>query len=131
MNDNNESQDTYWANISKYNSNLYSIWHSTRDKEYRKLLNYYISQLDAEKIMDVGSGIGLNVLNLNKTVVCCDLDFGALNYSKNIFSLSNQVNASSTNLPFKDNSFDLILSSMLFSNISQYTKTANHITNCF
>lgn len=99
-------------------------------KEYNK------THTEKQKLLELGFGSGINLLHgaiQGYDVYGIDISEDAINYAKNLFQKNNMhasfYNASTDNMPFEDNFFDVIMESGLLVCLdkNQYLNTISEI----
>jgi len=119
----------YW--LTSFYDNLVAI--TTREAFFKKLLVEKIANIKGNNILDVGCGTGtLTKLIAEKSpkhaVIGLDADHTALNISQKKI-IGKDLNVSfkqgfGQNIPFSENSFDIVVSSLFFHHLNRSAKLA-------
>jgi len=90
-------------------------WHRCKkqiDHPVRQVLSKTIKSLECKSVLDVACGTGTSFIRLNKLpemdYVGTDITVRFLKVAHNEYYIRNVVRASVTNLPFKDNAFEVV-----------------------
>ena len=83
------------------------------DFDVRYYLASKLKQIENKVILDIGGGIGIisSELNNSNSITNLDLSFEDLKISKNSYEEVSVINSSMINLPFADETFDIIICS--------------------
>jgi SAM-dependent methyltransferase len=83
-----------------------------------KLLN----RLEFHSLLDVGGGEGFNAHQISMLfgakVACADISLAACRHSRDLFGIPSYALAADRRLPFKDNSFDVVLCSEVIEHVN-------------
>ncbi len=113
----------YWDGDRRINYGGYKYIPSRWDKVIKKMINFYNLNSNS-KILDIGCGKGFLLYDFKKILPKCevygiDISKYAIDNSKQEIK-SNLILGSSTELPWEDNYFDLVISINTFHNLFCY-----------
>ncbi len=122
----------------KRKKELMTLYNSTAggyDRRYRELQKYKFEEIrkyvvDSARILDVGCGTGLaleTIFNEKKFVVGVDFSIEMLKRANGSFDERPFVVADADNLPFREESFDLVISFTLLQNMPEPKKTVSEM----
>ena len=110
--------------------NLYDAFMRPFEKKaLHRLRNKYIGEIQG-KVLEVGSGTGINIAHYNNVdLVMTDLEVSELLVSRlKDSNLKYEIcNCGVTNLPFEDQSFDYVVSTLVFCSVEDVAKGLQEI----
>lgn len=111
---------------NSWNTKIKKIWENPeRHREYVEMLLNIIGFRDGLKVLDVGCGVGLDVIELSHLGACCvGLDAAEdtiklINHIQNIFELNVKgAYGDACDMPFEDETFDVVMSKEFFEHVT-------------
>lgn len=120
-----------WTDTANSIKGFESIYHKLREIDTRKLIKKYVgngSTLDAP-ILDAGCGTGLILRNLPTNSIAIDINLWALKKAKKYAPSADVVLADIEHLPFKNNTFSLIVCTQILEHLNNPKNIIKNISN--